>query len=347
VRGAGRRAFDSLEGLLAALAALHPRPALAGAALLGAWRNRLSRRWPSPGEVASLFPALGLAEAARLARRIGALEAENRLLVEHVRRRGFARLRPLVRAPLAELAALRPPLILGTFHVGAFQALAPALERLPGPVLALRRGRLHDALPPLEVVSTEGDEQQRAAVFERALDHLGRGGFVAAALDLPAGRGLAGDCLGRRLALARGPFALARLAAAPRAPIPPRAPIVPMALMTPIVPTIRIVPTIPTIPIIPIVGRWRGGEVEVALGRPLAPGAAGCAAPPAIDGIPAEESALAAAAARWLEEYLAASPAELGLGLLRELLASAPAVRPEEGTGSTGSRGRSPGPSSG
>jgi hypothetical protein len=210
--------------------------ALAVAGALGRLRNRLSRRWPSPRQVQILFPALDRRASARVAWEIGGLEGRNRFLAARLLRSGLELLRPLVWVPLADLAALRPPLILGTFHVGAVHALGPALERLPGPVLALRQGPLYTPRPPLEVVSTEGDDQSRAAVFHRALGHLERGGFVALALDVAPGPYLRVPCLGRTLALARGAFALARITGAP---------------------------------IVPLVARWRGGGVEVALGEPL------------------------------------------------------------------------------
>lgn len=248
--------FDRLEQRLVGLALRHPRPALSLAGALGSIRNRLSRRWPSPEQVRTLFPSLPRSEAARVAWRIAALEARNRLLVRCI----LQGARPLVEVPEA-FAALRPPLLLGTFHVGAVHALGPALERLPGPVLALREGRLY---PADWVVSTAGDEQSRAAVFLRALDHLQAGGFVVTALD--AGAGLSAPCLGRDLELARGPFELARLAG---------------------------------VPIVPVVARWREGRVEILTGEALTE---------------------AEAAARWLESYLLASPAELGLGLLRSLV---------------------------
>jgi hypothetical protein len=231
-----RRLFDGLEGRLAGLALRHPRHrrvafSLAGA--LGSIRNRLSRRWPHPEQVRTLFPALPRSEAARVAWRIAALEARNRVLVECIRRGAL----PLVEAPEA-FASLRPPLLLGTFHVGAIHGLEPALEKLPGPVLALRQGRLYPADRPVEVVSTEGDEQSRAAVFLRALSHLQAGGFVVMALDLAldAGTGLTAPCFGRTLELARGPFALARLAG---------------------------------VPIVPLTARWRQGGVKVAIGEVL------------------------------------------------------------------------------
>lgn len=279
-RAAGSGIFDALERGLIPLAASRPRQAFALAAGLGRLRNRLSRRWPGPEQIHALFPELGARAAARVAWSVGGLEARNRLAVELVRRAGLEPLRPLVRTP-DSFAALRPPLILGTFHAGAVHAIGPALERLPAPVLALRQGPLFAPRPPLEVATTEGDEQSRAALFHRAVEHLGRGGFVAMALDVAPGAGLRATCLGRPLVLARGPFALARLTGAP---------------------------------IVPLVARWRGGGVEIVVApHPLGPPSAGREPE-------REEVALASSAARWLESYLLASPAEIGLGLLRALL---------------------------
>lgn len=225
-----RRLFDGLESRLTGLALRHPRAAFSMAGALGSLRNRLSRRWPEPEQVRALFPALSRSEAARAAWRIAALEARNRLLVRREEEPGL----PVETSEA--FAALRPPLLLGTFHVGAVHALGPALERLPGPVLALRQGRLYTGA--LEVISTEGDEQSRAAVFHRALGHLRAGGFVALALDVVPGSGLAVPCLGRELELARGPFALARLAG---------------------------------VPIVPLAARWRRERVEVRTGEAIHP----------------------------------------------------------------------------
>jgi hypothetical protein len=234
-RAAGRNAFAALEGGLAPLAARHPALALSVASILGRLRNRLSRRWPSPEQVRSLFPHLTHRAASRVAWSIGGLEARNRILAACIRRAGLEPVRPLVRTPPA-FASLRPPLILGTFHVGAVHAFGPALERLPGPVLALRHGPLYSPRPPVEIVTTEGDGQQRAATFQRALAHLESGGFVVLALDVVPGSGLPTSCLGRTLELARGPFALARLAKAP---------------------------------LVPLVARWRRGGVDIEIGNAI------------------------------------------------------------------------------
>jgi hypothetical protein len=279
-----RRAFDLLEQRLAALAADHLGPALAGTAALGSLRNRLSRRWPSPIQVRSLFPHLAPRAAARVAWSIGALEARNRLLTDRIRKEGLAPVRPLVRTPDA-FAALRPPLILGMFHVGPIQALSAAVERLPGPVLVMRLGSIYTPSPPVQIASTEGDGQQRAAAFRRAIAHLAGGGFVVVAFDVSPAPGLRAPCLGRTLEVARGPLALARLTGAP---------------------------------VRPLVARWQGNTIRIEVGEPLA--AAPASEPEN------QEIALAIAAARWLEGYLLQRPAELGLGLLRSLLALSPAA---------------------
>lgn len=231
-----RHTFDVLERGLAPLVARHPRMAWPAASGLGALRNRLSRRWPGPEQVQALFPQLAPRAAARIAWKIGALEARNRLLVDAIRRQGLEPVRRLMRPASDAFAALRPPLILGTFHVGAVQALGAAIERLPGPVLALRLGTLYSPRPPVEILSTEGDDQRRALAFQRALAHLAAGGFVVLALDGSPGPGLRVPCLGRTLELARGPFALARLTGAP---------------------------------LVPLVARWRKSEVEAEVGAAI------------------------------------------------------------------------------
>jgi hypothetical protein len=165
------------------------------------------------------------------------------------------------------------------FHSGAIQALNVAVERLPGRVLVLRQGALFPPVPPVEVESTDGDGQRRAAAFRRALLHLQEGDFVVLALDVAQGAGLPVSCLGRTLALARGPFALARRSG---------------------------------VPLRPLVAFWERGRIGVEVGEEIA-------ATPGLEG-PDLEAALAAASARWLEDHLRASPAELTLSLLHNLL---------------------------
>jgi lauroyl/myristoyl acyltransferase len=146
----------------------------------------------------------------------------------------------------AQLTALRPPLVLASFHVGPWPALAAALVELPGEVLALDRGQF-GPLPHLTMLAGGEDTGARAAAFNRALGALRSGGFVfvtvdafhqqefdVASIEVPV--------LGRTLPLARGAFALARIA---------------------------------RVPIVPIVARWRGTALEVELGPALRVGAGG------------------------------------------------------------------------
>jgi hypothetical protein len=233
-----RGTFDALERGLAPLAARHPRLAFPAASALGALRNRLSRRWPSPAQIQTLFPHLDRRPAERVSREIGGFEARNRLLIARLQRTGLERVRSLVRTS-REFPELRPPLILGFFHTGAVQALGAAIERLPGPVLLLRQGSLYTPRPPVHLETTEGDGQQRATAFRRALAHLAAGGFVVVAFDVVPGPGFRVPCLGRTIELARGPFAMARLTGAP---------------------------------LVPLVARWRRSGVEVEIGEALSAG---------------------------------------------------------------------------
>ncbi|HEY0631088.1 MAG TPA: hypothetical protein VGC98_03455 [Thermoleophilaceae bacterium] len=151
---------------------------------------------------------------------------------------------PLV--PNPQLSGLRPPLVLASFHVGPWPAAAAALVELPGHVLGLDRGQF-GPLPNLTVLPGGEDTGARAAAFYRALSALRSGGFAfitvdafhkeefdVASIEVPM--------LGRTLPLARGAFALARIAC---------------------------------VPIVPIVVRWRGTAMEVELGTTMQVGAGG------------------------------------------------------------------------
>jgi hypothetical protein len=140
------------------------------------------------------------------------------------------------------LTRLQPPLILATFHLGAFPALAAVLERLDGDVIAVHRGRFAPR-PGMTLVRTGDDEWERARTFDRAVRALSAGGFVFSALDGYGEDGyeaatLEAPMLGGSVALARGGFALARIA---------------------------------DVPIVPIVARWRGSRVVVECGDPIRP----------------------------------------------------------------------------
>lgn len=228
------RSFDGGGKLLARLAGYSPR-VYSLADRLGALRNRVTGRWPAAGDVHALFPHLTPRQAARAAVAVGALHERNRVLVRCLLHYGSASVRPLLMLPEA-FASLRGPRILVTFHTGAVHAIGPALEQLGMPVLALRIGSLFQPAGALEIVSTKGDRQSRAAVLHRALESLRGGGMVVLALDVAPGESIETRCLGRRFHLAPGAFALARWTGAP---------------------------------IVPIVARWSGTRIAFALGNPL------------------------------------------------------------------------------
>lgn len=289
VRHTASRLFDALELRLGARLRRHPSGALRIMAAVGRGRNFLSRRWPSPAEVQRLLPDLAPRQAARVAWEVAGLAACNRHLAAASRHGDGDAVGALpLRAP-AGFSRLRPPLILGFVHAGLVEGLGSALGHLAAPVVVLRHGHQRaTAPPPLVLVTTEGGEQGRAAAFLQAYASLQGGGFVAAALDvLPGapGTGLPVSLLGRRLELARGPFALARLTGAPILPLAAR--------------------------------RCRGG-MEIVAGEPVAAGERAGEM-----GAAAREGELAGAVAAWFEIYLRGSPGELGLGLLRNLLAEA------------------------
>jgi hypothetical protein len=217
VIGLEPRSFDGGATALARLAVSHPRAAYLLATLLGTLRHRLTHRWPALAEVLALFPALSIREAKKIGDRIAALHERNRVLVHSIRRYGIEATRPLVLAS-ESFTTITGPRIIGTFHTGALHAIGPALERLPSPVLALRNGVLFKPDASLEVQSTKGNEQQRAAALHRALVHLRNGGVVMLALDDAQDQAVEAPCLGRTLRLAPGAFALSRWTGAPIVP---------------------------------------------------------------------------------------------------------------------------------
>ena len=189
--------------------------------MLGALRNRVTRRWPTASEVRTLFPRLSASAAAVLAARIGGLHERNRVLVRCIERHGLDPVRPIVSVSDA-LSAITGPCILTTFHVGAVHAIGAALEQLRSPVLSLRAGRLFEPRPPLEVLSTLGNAEARAAVVLRAQQQLRDRGIVVLALDVVQDQFIGTRCLGRTLRIAPGAFALAQRSGAPIVPMTAR-----------------------------------------------------------------------------------------------------------------------------
>jgi hypothetical protein len=141
--------------------------------------------------------------------------------------------------PNPRLAALQPPLVLASFHVGPFAAMGAALERLPGEVVALDRGQF-GTLPNITVLPRGENPADRSRAFNAALTALRSSGFAFVNVDAFAPDHLEVSTievpmLGRTLPLARGAFALARIA---------------------------------DVPIVPIAARWRGNALEVEIGEP-------------------------------------------------------------------------------
>jgi hypothetical protein len=267
IRGAGRIAFHKLTRVLTVGARRWPRGTLRTADFLGG----LLRHGVRADDVRTLLPHLSANTIARLVRRSRAGAMRSHLLVETVRHYGLTPVRRLV-PPNAALAALRPPLIVGVFHIGPVIALATAVEQLRGNVFIIRRSTLPlERVPSITIETAVGDEQRRALAFHRALQRLRDGDFVVMALDPEHALRLPVPCLGRTFQLARGPFALARLAG---------------------------------VPIVPLIPRWRGTEVELAIGQPLTPA-------PNATTVDDYERSLAEAAGRWLEQYLLEHPEEL------------------------------------
>ncbi len=231
-----RALFDRLEASLAT-SPLPPRFALRGASLLGALRARLSGRWPTAAEVATLF-GTGARASRRLARAVAAAEARNRLVVRRSAGRSLAPFAPLVswRDPAAA-AALRPPVVLATAHVGALYLLAAGFDRLGLRRTVLRWSPVHAPAPGEEPVVTTGGLVARTEALRRGLEALRRGDCVATALDGEHGAGERVELLGHPLDLGVGAFALARLGG---------------------------------VTVLPVAALWRGSRVVCELGAPVA-----------------------------------------------------------------------------
>jgi lauroyl/myristoyl acyltransferase len=192
------------------------------------------------GRLRQVFPDLPAETAHAIERESTPLLMRHEVAQKMITRAGVHALRSNVDSLASQLSALRGPLIIGAFHVGAFGTIGAALARFPGQVLVLRRRANADRITPPNIINalTEGSEEQRARVFHDAVRVLRGNGFVCVLLDpiadtarieVPFERG--------SLSLARGPFALARMAQCP---------------------------------ILPLMARWNGFDVEFELGEPIA-----------------------------------------------------------------------------
>lgn len=234
-RRAGRELFDRFERAVAS-SSLSTPTSVAAAAALGAARARLAGRWPASAEIAALFGTPPRASR-RIAVRIGALEAKNRLTVRRLAGSSLAPFASLVRwHDPRTTAALRPPVILVTAHFGALHLLAAALDQLAGSRLVLRWSPLHVPGPRERIASTSGGPESRANALREAIRELRDGNFVLTLLDGEHGAGTVVTVLDRPARFGSGAFLLARYS---------------------------------KVPILPVVARWVGTRVVCELGRPV------------------------------------------------------------------------------
>jgi lauroyl/myristoyl acyltransferase len=179
--------------------------------------------------------ALGI-EQPDAVRRIWRTHARSLMLGGWVRRDRRAPIQRLVRENDA-IGKLRPPMILGTFHIGPTLGLGMLSERLQGETLVLRGTQFPlDRASRSNVDLIAGSDQQRAATLHRAVERLRANGFVILALDPREAQRIAVPFFGGTLQLARGPFAMARIA---------------------------------RVPIVPIVARWDGDAIDLIVGDAL------------------------------------------------------------------------------
>lgn len=218
LRRAARGLFDRLEAAVAA-SSLDARRALRRAGRIGALRGALSGRWPTPREVAALFGS-GPRASRRIAVAVAALEARNRLVLARNVGRSLEPFAPLVRWRDPEaVAALRPPAILLTAHVGAIYLLGAAFDRLPAERTVLRWAPQHLPAPGERNAPTAGSVESRTNALRAAIAELGGGGYVVTTVDGGLGAATEGRVLGRRLDVGQGAFVLARLAGVPVIPV--------------------------------------------------------------------------------------------------------------------------------
>jgi hypothetical protein len=215
-----RRLYDSSIRVAAPLDA---RLVLAAAAVLGRAAHRLHLSGPSIADIAALIGREARGGLSGVGSDISALRYQNRALVSLVQQRGIRILETFIDpGSLDGLAQFRtgPPVVLVTWHLGPAFALGGAFTRVGLRVLIVRRAIGYHTTPNLDVAIAGGGCDARAAVFRQAVARVREGGHVIMAADgLEAGLTAAVPCLGRRVPMARGPFALARITRAPLVPV--------------------------------------------------------------------------------------------------------------------------------
>lgn len=193
-----------------------PREVAAAADLVAAATYRL-RPGMEPDAIARLLPHLDGAAISRVRQESWA---------GHLRMRAWEGSIDAPRAPSryapVELkldpAALEPPMVLALFHLGPTRALRALFDVLPARTLLLARSER--TVGGLDVLRVTQDPAVRAACVARAIRGLRDGRFVAGAVDtVDTAAEVEAALFGRAIRLARGPFAIARLARVPLVPV--------------------------------------------------------------------------------------------------------------------------------
>jgi len=218
------------------LAARFPRAAIASAGAL-AWATQPLNRGVAPERIAAILPTLSPAELEAARRATWASHLRGQALAAAVAADGRRQVCPRLVAGYPP-ASVRAPMVIASFHIGALYALGATLERLPGETLALHATRFLTARPGVTLLDVGDDEWSRVAAFHRAFRTLRAGGFVFLTVDSRPEPAVPATLLGHPISLARGAFALARMADAP---------------------------------LVPLVTRWRGTGIEVHWGDPIEP----------------------------------------------------------------------------
>jgi lauroyl/myristoyl acyltransferase len=229
-----------LRSGLKRIAARWPQPSLAAANVV-AWSTQSLGRGVSVDAIGEVLPDLDSAELEAARRATWASSLRCAVLAAALSVAGAPRPYPrLVGGP--DPAAIQAPAVLATFHVGPLQAMGLLFERLAADVLVLQAATENEFPPPrpgFTRMDVGDDQWQRAAAFRNALEALRSGEFVCLAVDGKGAPLVEAPLLGRRIGLARGAFALARMTGAP---------------------------------IIPVAPRWRGTGIGIVAGDPVAPG---------------------------------------------------------------------------
>jgi len=212
--GFGRRALSAYSVVA------NRSPGLAYASLGGLARipaPTRDRQIP-PRRIAELFPHLSAAEVQATARRSWTNRLRDGTLTATRRRYGLEALRALV-VDNPEVRALRAPLILASFHVGALRAMGAVLEQLPGETALMAGGIGHDIPRNITPLMTGEGQPDCIRMFLRARQALAAGAFVFVPLDGPFGTRVHAPLLGAKVGLGRGGLALARHAQVPIVPL--------------------------------------------------------------------------------------------------------------------------------